>query len=364
MRPYTRYLRLALLLLAIVCYSPSWAAHQDAPEEPVYIRVVDVGAGLCTITRIPGNHFMIYDAGTYEDGGATCAEAIRELITDRAPIDLLVISHTDGDHVAAVPAIAREHPIRTALRPGIERETKVWKQAEAALRVEALTQGMQDVPLTDTEIPPGTEYKLGSAKATVLIGYGTPPTTWVLVDESERHNAGSIVVRLTYKDKSVLFTGDTVGRHIGDESNACRAAEARMVARADKFPLKSDVLIAPHHGSDGASSNCFLAAVAPSYVVFSAGHKFQHPRATVAERYLAHGVKLDHIFRTDLGDDEGGAEWSYGQVPGSAHRRGTNDVEILLRADGSVQVKYRSAPTNSHREQGISALDNFGALTN
>jgi hypothetical protein len=52
---------------------------------------------------------------------------------------------------------------------------------------------------------------------------------------------------------------------------------------------------------------------------------------------MAHGLKLDHIFRTDLGDDEGGAEWVYGRVLGTIHRRGEHDVEIVLPSTGGAR---------------------------
>jgi hypothetical protein len=160
---------------------------------------------------------------------------------------------------------------------------------------------------------------------------------------------GSIVVRLEYRGKAVLFTGDTVGRHLGDPPDACRAAEAEMVARADKVPVKSDVLIAPHHGADNGSADCFIQAVHPSYVVFSAGHKFQHPRSVTAERYIAHDIQLDHMLRTDLGDDEGGAEWDYGRQPGMIDRKGDDDVEITVTPEGAVTVQYRHSEKNSEK---------------
>ena len=47
------------------------------------------------------------------------------------------------------------------------------------------------------------------------------------------------------------------------------------------------------------------------------------------------------MFRTDRGDDEGSKEWSHGRVAGHSDPVGDDDVDILLRPDGSVEVKYR-----------------------
>ncbi|NIQ14291.1 MAG: hypothetical protein GTO02_07775, partial [Candidatus Dadabacteria bacterium] len=66
-----------------------------------------------------------------------------------------------------------------------------------------------------------------------------------------------------------------------------------MVANKDNVSLKSDVIIAPHHGADNGSSKCFIEAVDPTYVIFSAGHRHDHPRAVTAQRYIDHGVSVN-----------------------------------------------------------------------
>jgi len=123
-----------------------------------------------------------------------------------------------------------------------------------------------------------------------------------------------------------------------------------MVDNAAAVPLKSDVLLAPHHGGDNGSSACFIQAVDPKFVVFSAGHSHDHPTADAAGRYLAHGVPLANMFRTDLGDDESAndtanteREWDHGRIPGCSDQRGDEDVDIVIRADGTAEVEYRHA---------------------
>jgi len=99
------------------------------------------------------------------------------VVPEDALIDLLVLSHTDGDHVAAVPAICRDHPIRTVARPGIRRDTKVWKDADVALRSEAQDQGMTDVRLP-TEMSPGVEHHLDGALVPLRFARPSPPSGW------------------------------------------------------------------------------------------------------------------------------------------------------------------------------------------
>ena len=54
--------------------------------------------------------------------------------------------------------------------------------------------------------------------------------------------------------------------------------------------IKSDVMIAPHHGGNNGSSKCFIEAVDPTFVVFPAGHAHHHPTKGAAERYTGAGI--------------------------------------------------------------------------
>ena len=176
---------------------------------------------------------------------------------------------------------------------------------------------------------------------TMVLGYHKVPPNWNLTSSSEIRNAGSIVVRLQYRGKSILFCGDTVGRHIGDDVDALIAAEREMVENAAVIPIDSDVIIAPHHGADNGSSSAFIEAVSPEYVIFSAGHKHRHPRTETAQRYRRFGVTLSKMLRTDRGDDEGSNEWGAGRVEGHNDPRGDDDIDILIGPDGSIKVEYK-----------------------
>jgi hypothetical protein len=187
----------------------------------------------------------------------------------------------------------------------------------------------------------GTQFPIGDAATAAFIrGFHDLPNDWPQLSESEEVNARSIVVRLEYGGRSVLFSGDAVGRHIGDSGNVCIAEERVMLDNAPNVPIDSDINTAPHHGADNGSSRPFIQAVSPEYVIFSAGSKFKHPRAATAERYASVGVDINNMFRTDRGDNEGGDEWA--SVTGAGtDPRGDDDVEIRVAADGLMDVRYR-----------------------
>jgi len=329
------------LISIVVALRLVWAPIVSGDE--VRVHVLDVGPGLACIVEIPGDngqHYMMYDTGHWNSDDAVL-NAVTDVIEEGSAIELLVLSHSDADHLGATDEICARYRVKRVLRTGMTRTTKTWREADDAIRREVETDGAMDINLSRVEFPPGATYRFGDALVTMVFGLGRVPQTWrSALSESEERNAISIVVRLVYDGKSVLFPGDTVGRGIGDPAETCIAAEREMVENAVAIPIDSDILIAPHHGADNGSSSCFIEAVSPEWVIFPAGHSHEHPRASTAERYLAAGVDIDNIFRTDRGDNEGPPEWEH--LSGNTKdRRGDDTVLIrLIKGDDKPVVAY------------------------
>jgi glyoxylase-like metal-dependent hydrolase (beta-lactamase superfamily II) len=85
--------------------------------EATPVRVVDVGAGLCVIARTPAGRTMVYDTGP---AGTLCRDAVREVVPNH-PIDLLVLSHSNADHIGGAAAILAENQVLTIVHPGDDR---------------------------------------------------------------------------------------------------------------------------------------------------------------------------------------------------------------------------------------------------
>jgi competence protein ComEC len=105
------------------------------------------------------------------------------------------------------------------------------------------------------------------------------------VDSGLSWNDNSLVVRLDFRGRSVLLTGDVE-----------RDAEAELVARRETLDV--EVLKVPHHGSRTSSTAQFLRAVSPAIAVVSAGriNRFGHPHADVVARLAASRAR---VLRTD-----------------------------------------------------------------
>ena len=335
-------------------------APLPAAAQCLLTRVIDTGAGHASVTVIPGGFYMVYDTGHWNHDDLV-SKQILALIPESKAIDLLVLSHSDADHLGATDEIFQHRQVRTVLRTGLCRDTQAWKKADHAIRHAAKTGATTVFNLRRNQIAPGTCFQLGDATVTFLAGDDCPnhydqdlrgSGDCTGPNRSKARNAGSIVLRLEYAGRSILFTGDAVGRN--DGSPACAApiaTEAELLSRQDKFPIDSDVIIAPHHGADNASSTEFIQAVSPTWVIFPAGSAHRHPRQSTAERYLAQRIPPEQILRTDLGDNEGMGndpttnaddEWDY-SATSNGDSVGDDDIDIIIQANGTLNVKYRDA---------------------
>ena len=335
-----RKLSLSLILLFLL---PVNAFALSPKPDSVFVRVIDVGQGLCCVIVMPDNHYMIYDTGP--NGRETkLMPRIEKFIEPGSTVDLLVISHNDADHICAVDEICRDFKVATVIETGDDRPDGAnWRKMDTAIKAEVENDDCTDINLGNEDLEPGTVFKFGEVSVTFICGFNEPLEEWGNLETSPRNNCISIVMRLEYEGHSILFSGDSVGREIGDLPDACIAEEKYMVDHSKTVPIASDVLIVPHHGSDAASSTAFIETVKPKYAIISAGSGYGHPHRDAVERIISVlNLKKSKIFRTDRGDDEGGEEW-VDKYTGEGDGPWDDNVDILLPASGNIKVKYCSS---------------------
>ncbi len=335
-----------ILVIAFAAATLSLPAFADLTHRPddVYVRVVDTGSWLCDIVLAPGDGVMVYDGGHWT--GSHCIKAARKLSPGQE-VDILVVSPPDADNLGDADEILAAFDVRLIRRTGFPRFDKAtWRAFNDAVGEEARF-GATVANLQSFELVPGRTMPPGDATVTFFVGWGD--WTESGPSDAERRIVISIVLRLDYEGGSVLFAGDTIGRRLVDDDDACKDAESFMADRhdAEEISLKADAIIAPHHSGNNGSSTCFVERVDPDAVIFSAGHDHGHPSRGVVGRYIAHNAAVD-ILRTDRGDDEGGFEWrDPDRVEDCEYPRGDDGVEIVIRGDGEVEVDYRQAPAPS-----------------
>ncbi|HET6346952.1 MAG TPA: MBL fold metallo-hydrolase, partial [Myxococcota bacterium] len=137
---------------------------------------------------------------------------------------------------------------------------------------------------------------------------GVQAEAWMLAAQDTSLNDSSLVLRLQYGRRSILLTGDIEAR-----------AEAALAVHLPP----TDLLTAPHHGSQTSSTEALLRAVAPQAVIISCGdrNRFGFPHAPVLARYAGFGID---VWRTDddgrVSCETDGAFW---YVEGWRGRRAT-----------------------------------------
>jgi len=98
--------------------------------------------------------------------------------------------------------------------------------------------------------------------------------------EYENLNDYSATVKLTWKNTSVLLTGDVE-----------KTSENEMINSSQDLDI--DLLLVPHHGSNSSSTDEFLGKTTPNYAVISSGkdNSYGHPHKEVMERLSNRNIK-------------------------------------------------------------------------
>lgn len=210
-----------------------------------------------------GGKAILIDTGPASAGKIVCAELRRRGISK---LDLVLLSHPDSDHIAALPEIARRVRIVRVVAPVYFKDHPDLQQA------------LKDAKLGPKEIAwmaGPSQARVGSA----LLEMDIPP--WV---DGMPDNDGSMIVRLTTGQASALFTGD--------------AGIEEEVQMMKKGSWSSQILKLGHHGSRFSSGDSWLDHVRPRAAIVSCGrdNSYGHPTPEVLQRCATRGID---VYRTD-----------------------------------------------------------------
>jgi competence protein ComEC len=99
---------------------------------------------------------------------------------------------------------------------------------------------------------------------------------------TRRRNDASCVLQVRSRHGNILLPADI---EAGTEKRLVQQWGGR---------LRSEILVAPHHGSKTSSTPAFIDAVAPRHVLFPVGYRnrYRHAHPDVVRRYVERGVVL------------------------------------------------------------------------
>ena len=234
--------------------------------------MADVGQGSGVVLRTR-RHTLVFDTGPPLGGAQDAATRallplLRQLGERR--LDLVVLSHADADHIGGAASLAHAYPGTPAQGSVASERVLGFGYASAA--------------------------RCGQGRGWIWDGVHFE---WLypLPGQALREgNAGSCVLHVRAAGGALLLTGDLE-----------RAGE-RELLREPGMParLRSDLLVAGHHGSRGSSHDAFVDAVAPRVVAVQAGlfNRYGHPHPAMLERLRTRGLPVG---RTDR---DGALLWS------------------------------------------------------
>ncbi|MCL1808873.1 MAG: MBL fold metallo-hydrolase [Clostridiales bacterium] len=236
------------------------AAADDA--QTMTVHFIDVGQGDSIFIDF-GDYEILIDAGI-QKYGKTVAEYIAPFVDP--PIELVIATHPDADHIGGLPDVISTFDIGKILYNGEEKDTATYRSFSETARAK------QDCEFSAAA---DSVYDMGSGASIEII---TP------VKHYSDVNDNSIVAILRYNDVSVLLTGDMEAKSEKD--------------LLDRFS-KVDVLKAAHHGSKTSSSAGFLGIAEPEYVIVSAGvgNRYKHPHLEALERFFSIGATVYGTFK-------------------------------------------------------------------
>lgn len=235
------------------------AKYDTVLNETLEVHFLDVGQADSILITTGGKAGLI-DAGNSSDG-INIVNYIKDLGITK--LDFVVGTHPHEDHIGGIDDIIKNFDIEKYYMPDVLTTTKTFENVLDALENKKLKYTVPKI---------GSKFNLGEAQfETIYLG----------TDTKDLNNT-SIVLKMTFGNKSFLFTGD-----------ATDVSEEKML---DK-DIKVDVLKVGHHGSEYSTTDKFLDRVNPSISIISVGenNKYGHPSSKTLEK-----LKNSKIYRTDF----------------------------------------------------------------
>jgi len=252
----------------------AWPRFFQFPGNTLAITVLDVGQGESLLIEFPNGETLVMDGGGfYKNRLDVGRRVVAPYLWSRGirKIDYMVATHSDNDHIRGLYSLLDLFPVNNFLTLS---ESSVGKRLQS-LQKKSREKGSEFISLKLNE-----PITIGKVRLIPLHPGPDQPS----ISNRRINNDLSLVLRLEYKDFSMLFTGD-----ISEKIEKVLAAS----------PLQADILKGPHHGSRFSNSQDFINAVHPDTVIFSSGYlnRMHHPHPQTLERYQSAGVD---IRRTDL----------------------------------------------------------------
>lgn len=254
--------------------------RQAIPVDRLEMTCLDVGQGSSVVITFPDRTVIVVDGGGFHDPAFdTGKNIVAPYLRYRRikEIDILVLTHPDQDHIGGLPYLLETFKVKEVWTNGDGTDTPTYRHFARLIEKK--------------DIPHHVLWSGSNARRVgdVTISFISPSSNSRKNDISSGRydfNRHSLVFSITWGGIRFLLPADITG-------------EKEKELLASGVQLRSDVMVAPHHGSHTSNTMEFLEAVRPRVTVASLGfgNPFGFPAPEVVERYNNVGAKL---YRTDI----------------------------------------------------------------
>lgn len=211
--------------------------------------------GESILVKTPEGQTILIDAGVPEVGPQVDAY-LDELHIDR--IDYVMPSHPHYDHIGGLQTVFKTKEIGKVIETNVPHNTVPYVKYKNIIKEKNINVNIGesgDVSELEKDITleiinPPKDFN----KESLLKNYSDKRTSII--------NNASMVIKLTFKNQSFLFTGDIYAKK-----------EIELVSEYSDN-LQSNVLVAPHHGNITSSSKQFIKTVNPDITIIPSNHMF------------------------------------------------------------------------------------------
>lgn len=305
-------------------------AEDPAPAEPeladMTVTFIDVGQGDSTLVELPDGKVMLIDAGE-ASASQSVLDALEVAGVDE--IDYLVATHPHADHIGGMEAVLDAYDVGAVWMPDAPDTTETYE-------------GFLDA--VDAEGCPVEEATAGEE----IVGEDAGYTVDVLAPsddvDSEDMNDYSAIVKVTYGDTALLFTGDASAQEIVDAN-----------------PGHVDVLKAAHHGSETGTNTEVMTETTPEFVVMSyaEGNSYGHPDQSALDAVSAAGATAystaanGNVTATSDGEQVSVETEKDGTIVAgvSAEERAQQEAEAQAQAEAEAQAQAEAEAQAQQQQQ-------------
>lgn len=240
----------------------------DSSDFAFSVHFLDVGQADCELI-VNGDNVILIDSGDVNSFLAVDSYLKSQDITE---INYFILTHGHSDHIGSAKDIIENYKIDNIIMTKYSAENIPTTDLYNEFLTSVLNSSAKVY-----EAVPGDSYSLNSdCKFTVFA-----PN-----DDYKELNNSSVVIKVSYKNKSFLFEGD-----------AEKKSEKDILKQG--FDVKADVIKLGHHGSKTSSTDDYLNAVNPTFAIISCGinNQYNLPSDEVIEKLTKRNIQFR---RTDV----------------------------------------------------------------